>query len=199
MIKSAEIPLFVASFTIGVLLERTVDPYLPPWPSPVILKAEGQGRTNPNSSFDTAYGAWLDLQKPAYTGIDGVSRSFVEVMQTMGYQVGTAETFGSAPRLGRAGREGSYIRVVPSTLQGFGIVGGINWGEKFYWNGEFPVSKPDNSTDIFGLTGKGYVRLGTRNPDGTITWYVEWADGSRDYGNEIIGPSTADMQPANRK
>lgn len=200
MIKSAEIPLLIAAGLLGTLVERIVDPYIAPIAAPVILRSEEQGRTNPASSFEPVYIAWMNLQTPAYVGMDGISRSFARVMQEMGYQISNPETFGPAPRSGRAGREGLYERTVPSALPEFGVVGSKNWGDSLSWTGEFAVSKPDQSTDIFGLTEKGYVRLGTRYPDSTTTWYIErWPDGSVDFGNGIIGPSTADIQAANRK
>lgn len=176
MLTPEKIVLLGLALAGGALLERAVDPYLTPPPTPVILKAEEYGRSIPASSFEAVYEIWMNLQKPAYMGTDDTSRSFVQVLEELGYQVEVPKTFGSAPRTDRAGREGLLVRPVPSTLPEFGVVGRVNWGHKVNWIAEFPVSTPDKSTDIFGLTQEGFVRLGTGNPDGTFDWYVEAAD-----------------------
>lgn len=143
------------------------------------------------------------LQTPGLLDVN--SPSFRKQMQEKGCSVGQLEALGVTARTAIVEKDGLAIRQVPSLdNEHFPPIGALQYGESISWIAEILVTNPDRSKELFGLFGypfePGYVLLWRQNPDGSITKFVQsevipqvLPDGSIDYGNRIIGPSTYDQ------
>lgn len=220
MSTSCESAIILGSLGLGVTGGIIADRITTPSPTPTILKHPENisfQRLDTNGPVDRA---WKNLQKPTFAGVDGRNRSFEEIMEATGYKAFAPLSTGPLPLTGTAHKDqGLNVRAYPTTNGVISpILERIKAGEAVFWRGEFPSQNPDGSMDIFGLrvdpnsmsgslTNPTYIAIRTHHPDGTIEWYVQTAnpfvkrlsDGSYDFGNGIIGPSTADQEAANRK
>lgn len=200
----------------GIALDRiTTSP-----PAPTILNHPENSPFQTLDPNDPINKVWQALQEPAFTGVDGQSRSYRQIMEETGYEVYEAVSKNGELQRGATHLEkGLNVRVRPTTNQILSpILRQIKGGETVLWRGEFSSKNPDGSMHVFGLlidpnheadslTNPTFIAIRTHNRDGTIEWYVDMAnthvkqlaDGAIDYGNGIIGPSTTDQNAVNRK
>lgn len=155
-----------------------------------------------SSILDFIEVAEVFLQTPGLLDVN--SPSFRDQMQKKGCLVGQLEALDVIARTAIVEKDGLAIRQVPSLdNEHFSPIGALQHGESISWIAEILVTNPDCSKELFGLFGypfePGYVLLWRQNLDGSITEFVQsevipqtLPDGSIDYGNRIIGPSTAD-------
>lgn len=219
MFTSREIAFLTGSLVTGVTGGIAADKITTPSPAPTVLNHPENLPFQTLDPNDPINKAWQALQEPAFTGVDGQSRSYRQIMEATGYEVYEAVSNDGNLQTGTTHLEkGLNVRSRPTTSQILSpILRQITGGETVFWRGEFSSKNPDGSMHVFGLlidpnhkaeslTNPTFIAIRTHNPDGTIDWHINMAstlakgpDGSYDFGKHGFGPSTADIQAANRK
>lgn len=215
-----EYAFLAGCFVLGAGGGIAVDKITTSPPAPTILKYPESLPFLTLDPNDPINKVWQTLQEPAFAGVYGQSRSYRQIMEATGYEVYEAVSKNGEVQTGTAHLEkGLNVRARPTTNMVLSpIIRQITGGETVFWRGEFSSKNPDGSMHVFGLfidpnheeqslVNPVFIAIRTHNSDGTINWHVQvnnpyvktLSDGSVDFGNGIIGPSTADIEPAKRK